>query len=80
MKLTWCVDAIFHGFSTAFRSCTVGLHQLVLPHGFDFVVCVDITRERDGKRDRAGKVTTVAKGNLSACEMKEDGQLAFLLN
>jgi hypothetical protein len=43
-------------------------------------VYVDITRERDGKRDRAGKVTTVAKGNLSACEMKEDGQLAFLLN
>jgi hypothetical protein len=42
-------------------------------------VYVDITRERDGRRDRAGKVTRVDKGKFIACEM-EDGQLAFLLN
>jgi hypothetical protein len=65
MKLTWCVDAIFHGFSAAFRSSTVGLHQLVLCTASSlWFVYVDITRERDGRRNRFGKVTRVDKGNL----------------
>ncbi len=62
-----------HGFSAAFRffnrgsASAGGAARLRVCGLFSYV---DITGERDGKRNRAGKVTRVDKGNLFACEME----------
>jgi hypothetical protein len=82
MRLTWCVVAIFHGFSAAF-DLQLGSASAGVAHGFDlwFVYVVDINRERDGKEDRVGKMTRRGERGIYCLQKDRPfGQLAFLLN